>query len=216
MSIFGRIITDDQVEDAVKVVLQKWMSTSLAEVERQVGLPAGHYKRPSDGSYHVRNDFDKLPEEMLPFVIVVSTGLESSPTKNGRQQFDASWAIGVAAIASSIRQDESRRYAYRLGAAIRASLVHHQSLDGALGGTVTGVRWLDGRNNELPQPEPGERSIWATRQVFAVDVKDVLTQSAGPRKPEAVPKPDPLQPYGDWPRVPDRSKITTTYTKEIK
>lgn len=212
MTIFGKIVTDDQVEDAVLSILKKWMPTYLAEVERQVGLVAGHYTRPR--SWRVRNDIDKLPEDMLPMIIVVSAGLEDPASKDGRQSMRAAWAIGVAAIASSINQDESRRYAYRLGAAIRAALVQHQSLDGALGGSVTGVRWLDGRNNELPQPDPGERTIWATRQVFAVDLKNVLTQTGGPVRPDAVPKPDPLVPYGDWPVVPNRSKITTTYTKK--
>jgi hypothetical protein len=202
MTLFGSIITDDQVEDAVMAVLKTWTNTELAEVERQTGVSDGeppYYARPE--SWLVRNDMEKWPEEALPAVIVISTGTADEPRKDGSKRYTVPFAIGVACVVGAPDQEHARRFAYRLGAALRAALIHHQSLDGALDGRVRGVSWLASRNNEMP-PEDG-RTIWATRQVFVVEVEDVLTQSAGPARPEP-PRPTPpeqREPYGDWPAV---------------
>lgn len=208
---FGRIISDDMVEDAVVETLRKWLSTYLAEVEQEAGLERGYYQRPAEGSYHVRNDFDKWPEEMLPAIIVVSTGLADTPAKTGRGIYRASWSIGVAAVVSSTDQVKTRRYAYRMAAAIRELLVNKQSLDMALGGSLRGINWLDGRNNELPEPDPAERTLWASRQLFAVEVDQVGSQFAGPIAPE--PQPDPVEPYPDVPTVSEGG-AGVTLTKE--
>lgn len=192
MTVFGAIITDDQVEDAVLATLKKWLPTYMSEVERQVGLDAGYYKRPVESSYIARSDFDKWPEEMLPAIISISTGLEDDPVKDGYGHIRGHFLIGVAGIVSSIEKLETRRYAYRLGAAVRGALVQHPSLDLALGGRVRGVELVGGRNNELP-PED-ERTIWASRQVFDVEVGDFLSTS-GPAADD--PLPDPTDPWPD-------------------
>lgn len=217
MSIYGRVISDDMVEDSVLAVLQKWMDTELRILEEQLGLsvPASgtkFYQRPRTWAVH--NEFDNLPEESLPAIIVVSIGLDEAPTKDGRKKYRAYWNVGVGAIASAGGDDaqmKSRRFAYRLGAAARASLVHRQSLDGALGGTVEGVDWIDGRNNEVASDM--NRTLWATRQVFRVTIADVLTQSAGPNQPDADPPgpTDPIPPA--WDTIPDREHIHTTVTQ---
>lgn len=215
--LFGRIVSDDQVEDAVMATLKKWVGTELAVIEDQRGLQRGYHQRPVE--WQVRNDFDKWPEEALPMVIVLSTGLADEPLKEGGGRYRVPWAIGVACVVSSTDQASSRRFAYRMGAAIRAALVHNQSLDKALDGTIRGVTWLDGRNNELPQPEPGGRTIWATRQVFQVDVGDVLTANAGPSQPwppdavvpvEPAPAPEDPADVPDPMTVPDRDHVQTT------
>lgn len=212
MSIFGRILTEDQIEDAVVDVLKKWIPTYLSEVERQVGVTAGTYKRPPSGSYIVRPDFEKWPEEHLPVIIVLNEGSDDDAAKEGRGIYRQSWLIGVAGVVSSIDQISTRRYAYRLGAAIRGVLAQHASLDGGLDGTVRGVDWVGGRNNELPS-EDG-RTLWATRQLFSVEIGDVLTKPGGPVSPDAEPLPDPTDPYPDWATVPDEDHVQPSYTKE--
>lgn len=197
------------VEDAVVDVLKRWLPTYLAEVERQSGLATAFYPRPR--SWEVRNEMEKWPEEQLPSIIVISTGLAGTPLKEGGGQFRVPWAIGVAAVVSAKDALSTRRMAYRYAAAIRALLIHRQSLDQALGGAVRGVNWLDGRNNEMPV-EAG-RTIWASRQVFSVDVGGVLTANAGPVTP-ADPQPDPNVSYEEWPTIPDLEHIVNTYTKE--
>lgn len=199
MSIFERIVSDDQVEDAVVATLRKWTPNWLAEVEDQLGLDRGYYQRPQDSSYIVRDDFDKWPEEMLPAVVVVSLGPLDTPVKDGRWSFRQKWLMGILGVAGSTDQLSSRRAAYRLGAAIRGVLAGRQTLDGALNGTVRGVEWQGGRNGEMPTD--AERTAWAQRQAFSVEVGDVLTQGAGPPS-DANPLPD-TEPWPDPPVVLD-------------
>src|SRR4051812_42745433 len=117
MSQFGRIISDDQVEDAVVDTLRKWTPTYLAEVERQRGLAPGYYQRPVDSSFLLHTDFDKWPEEMLPVVEVISPGVDDDPPRKGAGDYHAHFMIGVIGIVSGAGQLESRRFAHRLGAA---------------------------------------------------------------------------------------------------
>jgi hypothetical protein len=215
MTVFGRIITDDQVEDAVMTCLKRWTSTELAEIERQLSLPQGYYTRPR--SWEVRNEFDAWPEDQMPRVIVISTGLAEDPIKESRGLYRVKYAVGVAVIASSLSLIDTRRYTYRLTAAVRTVLLHRQSLDKALDGTVRGIDWIDGRNNDLP-PEDG-RFIAASRQLFSVEVGNVVTQNAGPPEPIPeptipVPDPTPEDPHPEWPTIPDREHIHVATTKE--
>jgi len=213
------ILTEDQLEDAVVLTLKRWVGGELSIIEQQLGLQIGYYQRPR--SYEVRNRFDSWPEEMLPRIIVVSVGTDDEPAKDGRRVYRANWDIGVTCVVSSTDQVHTRRYAYRLGAAVRAVLADKPSLDLALGGRVRGVEWLGVRNNEVPDPEPGDRTIWASRQAFRIEVGDVLTMSGNIVVPEPPtdggggidPTPDPDDVAPD-PPVLTRDRIITTYTKE--
>lgn len=186
---FGTIISDDVVEDAVIAVLKRWLPTYLSEVEAQRGLTRGFYERPAPSSYTVRNDFDKWPEDFLPAVIVVSPGMPDEPVKDGRRRWRGSFDIGVACVVSSLDRDETRRFAQRMGAAVRALLIDHPSLEMAIGGNVRGLDWLGERNNLMP-PED-ERSIWANRQLFSVEVDQILERTGGPAEPEPDPQTPP-------------------------
>lgn len=209
MSQFGRIISDDQIENAVVDTLRKWMPTYLAEVERQRDLQPGFYQRPADSSYILHTDFDKWPEEMLPVVEVISPGVDDDPPRKGAGTYHANFMIGVICIVSASGQVESRRYAHRMGAAVRAILTQKASLDQQLDESVYGTAWLGERNNELPSDS--ERSIWAIRQLFLVQVSTVL-ERGGPINPD--PLPDPEAPAGDWPVVPDREHVDTTLVRD--
>lgn len=206
MSIFNDIVSDDQVEDAVIATLRRWLPTYMSEVERQRGVEPGFYARPTEGSFVVRTDFDKWPEEMLPLVIVISPGVDDDPARSGAGEYRGTFAIAVTCVVSSTDQTSTRRYAMRMGAAIRAALIQHQSLDQALEGKIGGVDWVGTRNNELP-PED-DRSIWACRQLFAVQVNSILSRPAGPKTPEP-----PDEPIPDWPTV-EPGKTSVTLKKE--
>lgn len=211
LDTFGRIIDDGDVEQAVMGVLKTWMNTYLATVERQHGLEAGSTIRPR--SWIHRTELEKWPEEQIPAVIVICTGLDDRPVKDGRFKYRVPWLVGVAVVCEAGGPDPqtaTRQQAYRYAAAVRAMLVQKQGLDGALGGTVRGVEWIDGRNNELP-PED-QRTIYASRQVFRVEVDDVLTEGAGPLEPD--PPPDPMIPPPDTPVVADADHVELTINKE--
>jgi hypothetical protein len=59
----------------------------------------------------------------------------------------------------------------------------------------------------------GDRTVWATRQTFTVEVANAVTVSAGPSEPDAEPPPDG-QPLPEWGVIPDREHITFELTKE--
>lgn len=206
---FGRIISDDQVEDSVIDSLWRWFPTYLSEIERQRGLDVPFYDRPAPSSYMPRTTFDKWPEDMVPCIIVVSPGIEDDPVREGRGRYRARWEIGTIAVVESIDRDSTRKMAYHFGAAIRGVLIQHQTLDQALDATVRGIDWIGERNNELPEQD--QRTIWANRQLFTVEVGDVLARNVGPPNPEIGPTTDP-----PWPPIPvaDPVTVTTTITKE--
>lgn len=208
MSIFARTITDDQVEDAVVLTLKKWFSTELRVIEEDLGLTPGFYSRPR--AWEIHGDFDKFPEEQLPAVVVISAGTTDTPIKDGGKKYRAHFDIAIAVFASSLDMNRSRRFAYRMGGAARACMLHRQSLDGALDGTVRGVTWTSSRNGEMPVED--DRTIWATRQVFSVEVGDTITQSAGPPAPDADPPPDGT-PLPEWDTIPDLQHIHVDKTK---
>lgn len=197
---FGTIRTDDEIEDAVTATLKKWLPTYMSEVERQLNLTPPYYERPSAGSFTTRTDFDKFPEDMLPLIVIVSTGVEDDPVREGRGFYRARYVMGVTNIVSSTEEVFSRQYAYRMGAAIRAALIHHQSLDRGVDGDVRGVDWLGSRNDELGS-EDG-RTIWACRQAFSVEVAEVLQRGVGPVGP-TDPEVDPDPTVPDPPDDPD-------------
>lgn len=185
MTIFGRVVSDDQVEDAVIATLQKWFSTMLSEVERQNGLEAHYYERPQ--GFTSRTAFDKWPEEQLPLVIVICPGIEDDPLKEGGGLYRSRYDVGIVVVVSSIDKDSTRRVAQRMGAAIRMTMAKKSSLDGAFDGDVRGIDWVGTRNNEL-RPED-DRTIWANRQLFTVEIGNVLTKGGGPKTPEPYDTP---------------------------
>lgn len=213
MNIFGRLLTDDAVEDAVVATLKKWIDTELRLVEEERDLPARTYERPRGWGIH--SDMDKFPEEQLPAIIVVTLEVNNSG-KSGRK-IRATWSMSVTSITSSTDMEATRKKTLRLGTAVRGALVHRQSLDGALpteempSGTVRGVRWDSSSNRELPLD--ADRTIWGIRQVFDIEVDDVMTQSAGPAEPDAPPPPVD-EPLPSWGKIPDREHIITTVQKE--
>lgn len=210
MSIFGSIVTDDQVEDALLEILRKWTPTYLAEVERQVGVDEGYYERPWESSYISHTDFDAFPEDARPLVAVVSDSPGDEPAAEGSGVYRAHFQMSVYSVAVGPDQEFARRFAYRLGAATRAAVIQHQSLDSAISGRVRGVTWIAGGNNELDSAD--DRTIWAVRDVFAVEVGDILNKRGGPAAPDADPQLDPLAP---WPDHPEATEVTATPELEL-
>lgn len=199
------IITDDMVEDAVVAHLRFWLPAYMADVETAVGKERGYYKRPPESSYLVRTDVDKWPEEMLPAVIVIAPGIEDDPLKSGNRKIRAKHIIGIATVVSSTDQENTRRYSYRIAAAVRMVMVDRPSMNNALDGQIRGVDWLGSRNGEL-RPDAADRTLWMNRQLFTVEVDNVFTKGEGPSAPYDPPV---YEPEGPGPQV-----IKTTQTLE--
>ena len=194
-TVYGRIITGNDVEQAVLATLRDRMPEYIAEVERQRGRDPGALAEPK--GYIVASQFSKWPEDQLPVVIVISPGLAGPARRAGDGQVRARWSIAAGIINSAAKIDRTRENALDYVGAIRTLLAQHQALDGL----AAGVEWQD-ENYVPPFPYSDTRTLFGAQAIFAVTVDDVVSYGLGPDGPWGPP-PDPTDPLEppDWPRV---------------
>lgn len=193
-SIFGRIVTGADVEQAALASLKKWSSTYLAELERQHGLAEGELPRVR--SWTTSPSLDKFPEDQLPAVVLISVGLAPPPEMTGGSVYNARWLLSIAAVVSTATQEASHRLAELYVAAHRALLLNRQSLDGF---GANGTEWADESYDDLPFDDT--RTLGFGIAHFIVQVDDVQTKYAGPTAPDAPLTPDDTAPWADWPEA---------------
>lgn len=199
-SVFGKIIGKEQVEQAVEATLKKWMTTYLAEIERQRGIPPRSL--PEIRNYTNVNEFEKWPEDQLPLVVIISPGLGGEkPRMEGDGTYTAKFLIGLATVVSADTQENTSKIAGMYGAAVRACLAQQQDL----GGISTGIEWQDERFDDIPNEE--RRSLASVQEVFLVEVPGIVNERDGLM---AVPD-DPYAPIGDW---PEAETVHVTINKE--
>lgn len=181
MSVFGSIVTIDQVKRAVVEHVDRWIETYLAEIERQNGLDPRTINQPA--SYITVDDegLNKWPEDQLPCVVVMCPGTSDTP-RSTSEGVSAAFVVNIAVIVSSITAKDTSEVASYYGAAVNALMVQNQSLGGFAAGTV----WRGVRLDDLA-PDDG-RTIAAVTNVFAVGVENVVqTGSFGLTEPPEDP-----------------------------
>lgn len=191
MTIFGQIVDATEVETAALTTLESFSRDYLAEMERSRGLPSGTL--PQVRSWIVAGDFRHWPQEQLPSVLVVSSGMEGEPKREGSSKYRALFGLGFAVVVSASDQAASDRLARYYTAAFRTLILQHASL----GGFASGVEWVDEAYDLLPERDG--RTFAAGQSVFRVEVEDVATARGGPR----TPSPDPSVPPPDGPIATD-------------
>ena len=192
-SIFGPIVTGADVERAALDTLKLWTPEYLAWVERATGREVGSLPRPR--SWVASISIDRWPEEQLPSVLLLSTGLAEEPARDGRGVYRAKFALGLAVVVSARDRRETDDLAKLYTAALRAALLHNQTL----GGLAEAVEWVDERYDALPGDRQRRRQLAAGQAVFRVEVHDVVAVKAGP----SAPRQDPYPPYPDPPLATD-------------
>jgi len=201
-SIFGRIVTGDDVEQWCLETLRRWSSTYIAEVERQHGLEPGKVARIR--AWVTGPSFDKWPEDQVPAVVLQSVGTAAQPLKDGQGRHRARFLMQLDCIAAARTQAETHTLSMLYAAAHRALLLQRPSLEGR----AFGLRWLGDDYTQLPYDDV--RSIAAAQGTFEVEVDDVVTSGAGPTTPD-----DPLVPDTDpWPGWPTAETADVVVTKE--
>lgn len=188
-AIFGSLIDGAAVERAVVDTLKRWLPEYLPWIERKTGR-----RLRTPGSYVATTDPNRWPEEQLPSILVMNTGLANPPEKNGRRSYRATFAVGVAVVVSAKDYDSTKTLAQLYTAAVRAVLLHHPDL----GGLADAVVWVDEGYDALPDGKRA-RKLASGQAIFNVEVPDVVTALAGP----SDPRPDPSTPYPDDPTVTD-------------
>ena len=176
-TVFGRIFVASQLERPVVALLEKWFPTYLREVERQVGWDLEPLESPASYSNRVR--FDIEPGEPMPKAVVISPGLFETPQRgDGGDFYNASWQLAIG-IAIAQRTEELADLTVKMyGAAVRAIMVQHQSIEGV----ANGVFWLDESYDDLEIPDKIQL-YKAAAGLFSVSMEDVVTRWAGPVEP---------------------------------
>jgi hypothetical protein len=184
---FGPIIAGGDVEEWVLELLQTWLSTYLAEVERQHGYSGHDFPRPR--AYAIGPSFDKWPEDQLPGVLVSSRGIPAPPQKDGEGYYRARWLVEPGVVCSARTQAESHALAMLYGAAIRWAILQRPSL----GGNAEASDWLGESYDDLGYDD--SRSLYAVRETFSVEVVDVMLSDGGPTSVEVPFSPDDTLPW---------------------
>lgn len=210
--VIGPIIDAGQVEDDVKAHLELWLPTYLAQLAEDRGLPRNTFLR-DDGSavanWQHTTDFDVTETTQLPAVLIINTGVNGTPQREGDGSYRVTWLIGIGVLVSAGGDNpalNSSRLAKRWGAAIRCAMVQY-CLDNP---SVEGIGWEDEGYDDVPTEL--QRSLASARLVFSVEYRDVVNTNLGPGQPD--PHPDPVtEPYEDWPTVQDADHVHVNVTR---
>lgn len=179
-AVFKDILVASDIEEATILQLTNFLPTYIREIEKQKELPIG--KIPYPKHYSNRNSFDIVPGESFPKVIVISPGLAGEPIAKGDGQYIAQWRLGVGVGFAATTEKEANMGCKVIGAAVRAIMVHKQSL----GGIAQVIRWVDEGYDDLPIPAQNQLYKAATLY-FVVDCENVVTKWAGPDQPDQEP-----------------------------
>jgi hypothetical protein len=194
VSIFGNIVDGDDVSNAVKAHLIRWMPTYLARLERKWELDAGSL--PPIRGWEKTNEVRKWPETQLPAGIVVCTGTSGTIEVSGDGMMSAPFAVQTIVICSANTEENAQRNAKGYVACFREAIAQHPSLtpsdEPAFAESAT---LLSEGYGPLPDQDE-DRTLAAAGCVWSIRVPEVLNVRGGPK--------DPLEaPYGEepWPTV---------------
>jgi len=186
-TVFNKILVASDLEDAVEDLLIKWFPTYLREIERQRGWEGEPL--PAPASYAHRTTFDIEPGEAMPKAVVISPGLFEVPTHPQGQDgaYNAAWQMAVGIATAAKTEEEADEMVKIYGAAVRAIMVQHQSLES----DAVGVFWLDESYDDLQIPDRIQLYKGAA-VLFAIYVEDVVSRWAGPIVPDELAQIDSL------------------------
>lgn len=205
-SPFGAIVTPDNVARAALATLRKWMPYYVPELERQRGHDDGDPWPPAPRSYIAlaSSSVTTWPEDQQPTVVAICPGLARQPELDGDGLYRATFSLGVAVMVSARDKDATDRMAGLYGAAARAVIVQHPSLDGF----AARSRWVDESLDDVPVD--ATRTLRAAVVEFEVDVDAVVSAADGPTD---IPDPAP-DPHAEWPEWPLADPVIVTTEAE--
>lgn len=203
MTVFGRMVTGAQVEQAALATLRTWIPDYLRELERQVGRIPGALPLPR--SWAIADRPDRWPEEQLPAVVLVSPGWTEPPRRNGRGVYSAWWTLSALVYVAGPTRESTNELSKLYAAALRELLVEKSSL----GGFADAFELLGESYDEELYGE-FRRTVGVGYVIARFHVEGVAGGGYGPTNPT----PDPVATTpGDWPVVPDRDHVHIDVTK---
>lgn len=178
-SIFGPVITGNDVENAVTTTLRLWLPTYLAEMERHSGRPAGVL--PAPRSWSTVSVFHQYNDQQLPAAIVVSPGTADEPERHGDGTYSVTWDVVVAILVKGQTAANANELAKLYATAVRMIALQK----GGLGGFASSTDWGGETNDEAP---PDYLPVgWVTGVPLRVRVDAVVTAFGGPATPDLNP-----------------------------
>ena len=197
MSVIGPLKNAGQVERAVVARLRQRMSAYTADAVAQDGtydaLP------PLRGIIRA-SELEEWPEDQKPVAVVVCPGTVDDPTKTGLGAYSATYSVSVAVIVSTSGQTSSRDVAQIYGAAVRGALLQGRSLNADMATNSWQGESLDDIGPDL------QRTIFASLNLFYIDVDDVVSWKQGPL----------VDPDGEWPdEIPDEWPVVLEHEEDV-
>lgn len=190
--VFGNLVTGTDVEAAALSTLKLWAPAYMAWAERSTDRAPGSL--PAPRSWVTASGVERWPEEQLPSVLLVSTGLAEPPSLDGSGSYRGTFALGLAVVVAARDRADADALAKLYVATLGAILLHKPSL----GGLAAGVEWTDEKYDALPGDPAKRRQLAAGQAVYTVDVRDIRSgRGAGP----LTPPDDPQAPAPDDPTV---------------
>lgn len=194
MSTFGKWTSPREIENGYIAHVDKWLTTFIAEAERQFGIPPRTVPVPRLGQFTVsRDEFQKYPEDQTPAILVMAPGLAGEPRRESDRSLTApvALAFGVVAASPFVDDNAAAEVAQVIGLSIRELVLRlpPEDLD------VIAVTLIDERYGDIEK-----RSMGSARIVFQVDVAGWSPGKGGPVD-RIVPPADPYLPPGDYPTV---------------
>jgi hypothetical protein len=190
------LVTRGDVEKQMLAHVQDWLVPYLGRVERHNQLTE-HLAVPR--SWEVVNEYTRYPEEQMPFIAVISPGINPGrkPRQDGDGWITAWWVLAVGAIVATRDERSAKDLAGYYGAAIRGLVMEMPML----GGWASGVEWEDEKYDDFPRVT--ERTMAAVRLVFTVEVQGVMNVYGAPFDTHGnlAPPSDPYQAPPDFPVV---------------
>ena len=196
-TIFGNLITGDDVSQAIENTLTTWAQTYLDRMCRKIGQPEGWL--PSPGSYVHTNDPNYFPEDAPPVVAIAVPGTLGEPQRDGQKYYRAMWDARVTIFVQANERAATERLAKQYGAAFRELLLHKRSL----GGFAEGINW----HGEMYEPrvsDRDQRTLGSCEVRLGIDVREVVLTLAGPSAPTTTQPADP----------PTATSVKLTFTPE--
>jgi hypothetical protein len=170
LSLYGRLLSASDIEDALLDRLKFWVDDYLNEIERQHGLEVGSLARPR--SWVVSSELEKFAEDQLPAVLVASPGTTEVPFADGHGRFVASWQIEVGVHIAAATNRHALRLARLHALALRAvSLQQVPEI-------FMRLDWMGERYDTLESVS--DRTICTAHVLLEAQLADVTTRNAGP------------------------------------
>lgn len=201
--VYGNFVGAHHLEAAILDTLWKWMPSYQYEVSREAGMEP-KYLLPVR-SWRVASDMERFPEDQLPCVILVNTGMPIPPvkhnTEDGGAVYLAHWVVnlGVHVAAKGQKKNAVPRaltLARMYSLAIRLALIQQSDEDG-----VMGMRdpILEQPNQTLAVED--DRTTCLAVTSFRIETDNWAEWGAGPIEPMYPPEEVPPDTRPVWPEA---------------